>query len=44
MLWKKSDSRAIPEKRQLTDFIDEGSELEGTYTFSGTAMVNGKFR
>ena len=43
MLWKKS-SRATVEKHDLTDFIDEGSELEGTYTFAGTAMVNGKFR
>ena len=27
----------------LTAFIDEGSEIEGKYTFSGTVMVNGKF-
>ena len=43
MLWKRSGRPAV-EKRDLTDFIDEGSELEGTYTFGGTAMVNGKFR
>ena len=43
MLWKKS-GRATVEKHDLTDFIDEGSELEGTYSFAGTAMVNGKFR
>ena len=28
----------------LTAFIDEGSEIEGKYTFSGTLMLNGKFR
>ena len=43
MLWKKSGPAAV-EKRDLTDFIDEGSEIEGTYSFGGTAMVNGKFR
>ena len=28
----------------LTAFIDEGSEIEGKYTFSGTVMLNGKFK
>lgn len=28
----------------LTAFIDEGSEIEGRYTFSGTVMLNGRFR
>ena len=27
----------------LTAFIDEGSEIEGKCSFSGTAMLNGKF-
>jgi cytoskeletal protein CcmA (bactofilin family) len=27
----------------LSAFIDEGSEIEGRYTFTGTAMLNGKF-
>ena len=26
----------------LTAFIDEGSEIEGKYSFSGTVMLNGK--
>ena len=26
----------------LTAYIDEGSEIEGKYTFSGTVMLNGK--
>ena len=28
----------------LSAFIDEGSEIEGRYTFSGTVMLNGKFQ
>lgn len=28
----------------LTAFIDEGSEFEGRYTFSGTVLLNGKFK
>ena len=28
----------------LTAFIDEGSEFEGRYTFSGTVMLNGRFK
>jgi cytoskeletal protein CcmA (bactofilin family) len=28
--------------RDLTAFIDEGSDIEGTYNFSGTVMLNGK--
>jgi len=28
----------------LTAFIDEGSEIEGKYTFSGTVMLNGRFK
>ena len=31
-------------KGDLTAFIDEGSEIEGKYTFSGTVMINGKLR
>jgi cytoskeletal protein CcmA (bactofilin family) len=36
MLWKRGND--------LTTFIDEGSEIEGTYTFSGTVLLNGRFR
>ena len=43
MLWKTSKRKAA-EKRDFTDFIDEGSEIDGSYSFTGTAMVNGKFR
>jgi cytoskeletal protein CcmA (bactofilin family) len=30
-------------RSELSGFIDEGSEIEGKYTFSGTVMLNGKF-
>ena len=39
MLWKK---KGKPD--DLTAIIDEGSEIEGKYTFSGTVMLNGKFK
>lgn len=40
--WRK---RKWPVQRgNLTAFIDEGSEIEGKYTFSGTLMLNGKFQ
>lgn len=31
-------------RKGLTAFIDEGSEIEGRYTFSGTVMLNGRFK
>ena len=43
MLWKKTVKRPA-KTSDLTAFIDEGSEIEGKYTFSGTVMLNGKFR
>jgi cytoskeletal protein CcmA (bactofilin family) len=43
MLWKKTGKRSV-RTSDLTAFIDEGSEIEGKYTFSGTVMLNGKFR
>jgi cytoskeletal protein CcmA (bactofilin family) len=43
MLWKKNGKSGV-KTSDLTAFIDEGSEIEGKYTFSGTVMLNGKFR
>jgi len=34
--------RKLPGRGSLTTFIDEGSQIEGKYTFSGTVMLNGK--
>src|SRR5438094_3512983 len=43
MMWKKRKHAATPKGSDLTAFIDEGSEIEGKYTFNGTVMLNGKF-
>jgi cytoskeletal protein CcmA (bactofilin family) len=43
MLWKKNGNAAV-KGSDLTAFIDEASEIEGRYTFSGTVMLNGKFK
>src|SRR5204863_5294291 len=43
MMWKKRKHAATPKGSDLTAFIDEGSEIEGKYTFRGTVMMNGKF-
>jgi cytoskeletal protein CcmA (bactofilin family) len=42
MLWKKT-SKAVPRGADLSAYIDETSEIEGKYVFSGTVMLNGKF-
>jgi cytoskeletal protein CcmA (bactofilin family) len=42
MLWK-SKRKSLARHGDLTAFIDEGSEIEGKYTFSGTVLLNGKF-
>ncbi|MFQ5828940.1 MAG: polymer-forming cytoskeletal protein [Candidatus Methylomirabilia bacterium] len=42
-LWK-SKRKPSARHRNLTAFIDEGSEIEGKYTFSGTVLLNGKFQ
>jgi len=42
MHWKKSGKPAVKET-DLSAYIDEASEIEGKYSFSGTVMLNGKF-
>jgi len=42
MRWRKSKEPSRSSS-DLTAFIDEGSEIEGKYTFKGTVMLNGKF-
>ena len=42
MRWRKS-KEPTRSSSDLTAFIDEGSEIEGKYTFNGTVMLNGKF-
>lgn len=41
--WRKR-SHAHYRRTELSAYLDERSEIEGTYTFSGTAMLNGKLR
>jgi len=41
MRWRKG--KPASRSSDLTAFIDEGSEIEGKYTFHGTVMLNGKF-
>ncbi|PYM80942.1 MAG: polymer-forming cytoskeletal protein [Candidatus Rokuibacteriota bacterium] len=41
-MWRKT-RKAVAARNDLSAFIDEGSEIEGKYTFSGTVMLNGKF-
>ncbi len=43
MLWRRKSKPSV-RGNDLTAFIDEGSEIEGKYTFSGTVMLNGRFR
>ena len=43
MLWKKNGKPAGPKGSDLSAYIDETSEIEGKYTFTGTVMLNGKF-
>ena len=42
MFWRRK--RRDPRPDDLTAFVDEGSEIEGRYTFRGTAMLNGRFQ
>jgi cytoskeletal protein CcmA (bactofilin family) len=44
-MWKKTAKTAAPKNNaELSAYIDESSEIEGKYTFSGTVMLNGKFK
>jgi cytoskeletal protein CcmA (bactofilin family) len=44
MLWKKKTGKAgTRSNSDLSAYIDEASEIEGKYSFSGTVMLNGKF-
>ena len=42
MIWKKNGKAAV-KGTDLSAYIDESSEIEGKYTFSGTVMLNGRF-
>jgi cytoskeletal protein CcmA (bactofilin family) len=42
MFGAKNSSKPALKSADLSAFIDEGSEIEGKYSFSGTVMLNGK--
>jgi cytoskeletal protein CcmA (bactofilin family) len=43
-MFGKKNGKNGPRNSDLSAFIDEASEIEGKYTFSGTVMLNGKFK
>jgi len=44
-MWKRNGrTTAAVKSSDLSAFIDEASEIDGKYTFSGTVMINGKFK
>src|SRR2546422_1014389 len=43
-MFGKKRTKPAGKPSDLTAFIDEGSEIEGKYTFTGTVMLNGRFR
>ena len=43
-MWPWSRRTSAASRRKLTAFLDEGSEIEGKYTFTGTVLLNGKFQ
>ena len=43
-MWPLRRRATVTTRRNLTAFLDEGSEIEGKYTFSGTVLLNGKFQ
>lgn len=43
-MFSKRTNGSRARTNDLTAFIDEGSEIEGKYTFNGTVMLNGTFR
>ena len=42
--WRTKRPRARYQRAELTAYLDERSDVEGTCTFSGTAMLNGKLK
>jgi cytoskeletal protein CcmA (bactofilin family) len=44
MWWRRRRRPSTSLRGNLNAFLDEGSEIEGHYTCSGTVMLNGKLR
>jgi len=43
-MWPWARGTSSARRKNLTAFLDEGSEIEGKYTFTGTVLLNGKFQ
>jgi cytoskeletal protein CcmA (bactofilin family) len=44
MMWKRNGTARGKETGELTAFLDEASEIDGKFSFSGTVMINGRLR
>lgn len=44
MMWKRNGKARGKDGGELTAFLDEASEIDGKFTFSGTVMINGRLR
>jgi cytoskeletal protein CcmA (bactofilin family) len=44
MMWKRNGKTRGKEGGDLTAFLDEASEIDGKFSFSGTVMINGRLR
>ena len=42
MSWKRNSGATPAKKSDYSTFIDEGSAMEGTFSFGGHVMLNGK--
>ena len=42
-MWRKRDDKAPRARRRFGAFLDEGSEMEGKYTCTGTVVIDAKF-
>ena len=43
-MWPRKPRVTVVTREKLTAFLDEGSEIEGKYTFTGTVLLNGRFQ
>jgi cytoskeletal protein CcmA (bactofilin family) len=43
-MFRKKGPKSHYQRTELSAYLDEHSDIEGTVTFTGTAMLNGKFK
>ncbi|MDQ3515849.1 MAG: polymer-forming cytoskeletal protein [Gemmatimonadota bacterium] len=44
MSWRKKDNLLPVKDGEHTTYIEEGSEIDGKFTFTGTVVMNGRLR